>query len=139
MRDRSRPTRRCLSLLLVILALATAVGEAQKTTTAKPPSNTGASGSRPTIGSAPYGANSPYGETDGNTSEMERRLETARERAREVDRQKRMVEDANRLVALAARYRASLTEHEHATPEDARMLLEMEKLARSVKDRMRGM
>ncbi len=74
----------------------------------------------------------PAPETDG-------RLENSRARAREQDRQKRMVDDANRLVALTARYRASVSEHGSATAEDTRMLLEMEKLARAVKDRMRGM
>ena len=50
-----------------------------------------------------------------------------------------MVDDANRLVLLTAQYREALQKHGTPTPEDAKLLAEMERLARSVKDRMSGM
>ncbi len=80
--------------------------------------------------------NGPY---PGDGSEANARIETLRSMARAAERQKRMVEDADRLVALTTRYREHMLEHGEKTPDDARLLLEIEKLARSVKDRMRGM
>ena len=139
MRDRNRSACRPWLLLPLASVLAMPCVWAQKSTTPTLPGSGASVGQRSGAGSSPYGANSPYGAAESDSSEMDHRLEHSRARAREADRQKRMVEDADRLVALAARYRASITEHEHATPEDTRMLLEMEKLARSVKDRMRGM
>lgn len=84
----------------------------------------------------PGAKNDPFGE---DRAALDQKLEHSRERARELDRQKRMVDDANRLLALAVQYRTQVQEHGSATPEDERILAEMEKLARSVKDRMRGM
>ncbi len=66
-------------------------------------------------------------------------VEHSREVAREKDRQRRMVEDSSRLVKLTEQYRESVQKHGASTPEDARLLLDVERLARSVKDRMRGM
>lgn len=86
---------------------------------------------------APPGANhDPFGD---DRAAIDEKLQHSRERAREADRQKRMVDDANRLLALALQYRTQVQKHGSATPEDERLLAEMEKLARSVKDRMRGM
>lgn len=86
---------------------------------------------------APPGANSdPF--RDEHTA-IDEKLQHSRERAREVDRQKRMVDDANRLLALALQFQTQVQKHGSATPEDERLLADMEKLARSVKDRMRGM
>lgn len=84
----------------------------------------------------PNVAHSPF---ELETNESDARMENLRARSRAEDRRKRMVEDANRLVALTARYRAAVEDHGKETPEDARLLLDIEKLARSVKDRMRGM
>ena len=41
-----------------------------------------------------------------NSPSHDPKLEEARKRSRELERQRRMVDDANRLVQLAARYRA---------------------------------
>ena len=124
-----------------LLALCSVSAAAQKSTSPAPrPSggiSAGSSGTpygTPSSGSnAPFGANSPF------PPAYDDRLENSRAQARAAERQKRMVEDANRLVALTTRYRASVADHGTETIEDARMLLEIEKLARSVKDRMRGM
>jgi hypothetical protein len=83
----------------------------------------------------PPGAYSPYG-TD--IPEADQRGEILREHARAEERQRRMVEDANRLVVLTERYRASISEQRGSNAEDAKLLLDIQKLARSVKDRMRG-
>ena len=61
------------------------------------------------------------------------------EKSRATDRQRRIVDDANRLVSLTAQYRKSLEAHGTPTDEDQKLLAQIEKLARDVKDRMRGM
>ena len=66
-------------------------------------------------------------------------LEHSRELARDKERHRKIVEDSNRLVKLTEQYRESVQRHGAATPEDAKLLLDVERLARSVKDRMRGM
>lgn len=124
--------------LLMCAVLAMPMGAPGQKTAPTIPRGGGAIGSGSS--SVPRSANGngvPFG--DVPESENDARLETLRNHARETERQKRMVDDANRLVVLAARYRASISEHGSATVEDTRLLLEMEKLARSVKDRMRGM
>lgn len=90
----------------------------------------------PPVQTVPGGKNDPFGD---DRAALDERMEHSRERARQADRQKRMVDDANRLLALAVQYRTEVQTHGSPTPEDERLLAEMEKLARSVKDRMRGM
>lgn len=70
-----------------------------------------------------------------NNPGMRERLE----RGRAADRQRRIVDDANRLVALTAQYRKALDAHGTPTDDDQKLLVQIEKLARDVKDRMRGM
>ncbi len=60
-------------------------------------------------------------------------------KTREVERQRRIVDDASRLVKLTAQYRSDVERHGAVTAEDEKLLLQIEKLAREVKDRMRGM
>ncbi len=67
--------------------------------------------------------------------EMRDRLQ----KGRASDRQRRIVDDANRLVALTAQYRKALDAHGTPTEDDQKLLAQIEKLARDVKDRMRGM
>ncbi len=126
--------RRRLWMPAAALLLLPACG-AQKSTTSVPRSSSG------NIGSGPAGAqNSSLNPTFSSVDpERDARLEHLRDYTRAAERQKRMVDDANRLVALTTRYRASVSEHGKETAEDARLLLDIEKLARSVKDRMRGM
>ncbi len=78
--------------------------------------------------------NAPYG---FDIPESDRQGEISRAHARAEERQRRMVEDANRLVVLTERYRESIAQRA-ANAEDAKLLLDIQKLARSVKDRMRG-
>lgn len=61
------------------------------------------------------------------------------EKSRALDRQRRMVDDANRLVGLTAQYQKALEAHGTPTGDDQKLLAQIEKLARDVKDRMRGM
>ena len=65
--------------------------------------------------------------------------EYSRQRAREAERQRRIVDDANRLMKLTAQYRGDVERHGTVTADDEKLLLQIEKLAREVKDRMRGM
>ncbi len=60
-----------------------------------------------------------------------------REAARKLERKKRMVDSANRLLALTQQLRVELATRE-ATPEDAKRLDEIARLARTVKDQMRN-
>ncbi len=124
-----------LASFAVLAPLSRARG--QKTAPTLPRTGGSISSGSSTVPRSASGNGVPFG--DVPESENDLRLENLRNRAREADRQKRMVDDANRLVVLAARYRASISEHGSVTAEDTRLLLEMEKLARSVKDRMRGM
>ena len=61
------------------------------------------------------------------------------QRGRAAERQRRIVDDANRLVELTVQYRKALDAHGTATADDQKLLTQIEKLAREVKDRMRGM
>jgi hypothetical protein len=67
-----------------------------------------------------------------NNAELRARLENARK----VDRKKRMVDNANRLLELSRQYQADLNAGV-SSPEDDRRLEEIAKLARAVKDQMR--
>jgi len=60
-----------------------------------------------------------------------------RDEARKLDRKRRMVDNANRLLALTQQLRADLQGRE-ATPEDQKRLDEIARLARQVKDQMRN-
>ncbi len=119
------------SLFVLPLLAATALSAQHVHPTPVRPSPTVGTGisNNPNRGYAPYGADISEGDQQG---------EILRAHARAEERQRRMVEDANRLVVLTAQYRASVTEHRGATAEDSKLLVNIEKLARSVKDRMRG-
>lgn len=88
----------------------------------------------PQVRSVPQVPNQQDMEDPWHTREMQEKLQ----RAREKDRQKRMVDAANRLVELTAQYRKQVGAHGEATAEDQKLLFEIEKLARDVKDRMKG-
>lgn len=120
------------TVVLVALLTASATGRAQHSN----PVSTGQTGSHSTSStSRSAGSYSPF---DDMGPEIDQVAEHSRERARATERQKRMVEDANRLVALTKQYRDNVERQRGTTPEDARLLLDIQKLARSVKDRMRG-
>jgi hypothetical protein len=62
------------------------------------------------------------------------------ERSRQSERQKRMIADTNRLLALAAQLRSDSDKanRDTATVEDVRKVEEIEKLAHNVKERMKN-
>ena len=64
------------------------------------------------------------------------KTERAREQARNLDRQRRMVFEANRLLLLVAEVKESVARTGTLSPEDTKKLEEIQKLARSVKLRM---
>ncbi|MDE3105256.1 MAG: hypothetical protein KGK08_08790 [Acidobacteriota bacterium] len=68
------------------------------------------------------------------------RIEAQQERLRVTERQKRMMTDADHLLALAGQLRAELVQPRTAesSAESARVAEEIEHLARNVKDRMRN-
>lgn len=99
---------------------------------------------RAQIGNAPPsipdgGPNFSPGRPDEDPLREHPELRERMERSRAADRQRRIVDDANRLVALTAQYRRSVADHGTPTGEDGKLLVQIEKLARDLKDRMRGM
>ena len=80
--------------------------------------------------SSPHDPKNPLADPD---------IEARLGRIRAKEQQKRIVEDANRLVSLTALYRKALEEHGSATEQDGKLLLQIEKLAREVEVRMKGM
>jgi hypothetical protein len=60
-----------------------------------------------------------------------------REEARKIERHKRMVDSANRLLQMTQQFQADVKDRP-LTPDDERRLDEIAKLARSVKDQMAG-
>jgi len=77
------------------------------------------------------------GNIDENGIEMDSAMVHRRDETRKLDRKKRMVDSANRLLALTQQLRADLQGRE-ATPEDQKRLDEIARLARQVKDQMRN-
>ena len=96
-------------------------------------------------GSAPTGQGVPPGlpggplndETDAERSD---RLKVLQEKARNDDRQKRLVADTDRLLALATELKASVdkTNKDLLSVDVVRKADEIEKLAHSVKEKMKG-
>ena len=81
----------------------------------------------------------PHGDAEDDPFRDNPQLRDRLQRGRAADRQRRIVDDANRLVALTAQYRKALDAHGTPTDDDQKLLVQIEKLARDVKDRMRGM
>jgi len=85
-------------------------------------------------------APSVFGEPPNSNDPMERQRQDKMEKARNVDRQKHLVQDTDKLLALAK----ELKEEVDKSNEDTLSLnvvkkaTEIEKLAKSVKDRMRS-
>ena len=99
-----------------------------------PPVNAGPTTANPSTGNIPGIAGIHTGDS---MSELESStMIHRREDARKLERKKRMVDNANRLLELTQQLRAELAARE-ATPEDARRLDEIARLARAVRDQMR--
>jgi hypothetical protein len=65
------------------------------------------------------------------------RMLSSQARVREIERQQKMILDSDRLVLLCRQLEGNLKTHGAPNADDLRALLEIEKLARGVKDRMR--
>jgi hypothetical protein len=83
----------------------------------------------PIIGSSGSGSNTGSGRHTGGDARMQN-----------TERQKRLVNDTERLVSLTNQLKAAIASSgaEALTPEMLRQMDEIEKLARSVKNRMRN-
>jgi hypothetical protein len=79
----------------------------------------------------------PKGSMDDGARDLDPSMIRRREEARKLERKKRMVDSANRLLVLSQQLQADLKGRE-ATPEDQAKLDEIAKLARQVKDQMRN-
>ncbi len=93
------------------------------------PTNTGPGSATPLF--PPSGSDDPY----RNTSFVQRRLLLARQAAEQARRQKRVVDDTDRLLALSTEYRNRVRDHGTPTADDARLLDDIRKLAKSVRER----
>ncbi len=122
-----RGAYRVASLLLIAACTRAAFSQQRQSNTQTPPS-----------AYPPYaqGANRFPGDLSPDEDPAR---ENSRQRAREKERQKRIVDDANRLVQLTAQYRTAVEQHGSVTADDQKLLMQIERLAREVKDRMRGM
>jgi len=96
----------------------------------------------PPIMSPPPGtSNSPLGRNDPmGTDPLNGRMEQQQIRSRNSDRQKRLVSDTDRLVTLVKQLKEEVeTSNKPLEPNDVQKRAEeIEKLAKSVKDRMKG-
>jgi hypothetical protein len=85
-------------------------------------------------------ANSPLGRTDQDNISFSPLLEEQQTRSRNNERQKRLQGDADRLLALAASLKQDLDKSDKSTAsvDVFHKAEEIEKLAKSVKDHMKG-
>jgi len=101
----------------------------------------------PQYGQAPSGRNgqgsgAPTGmggrSLDGINDELDKNLILRRDLARKVERKRRMVDAANRLVALTEQFQRDTAGHAALSDVDLKRLDDIAKLARAVKDLMRN-
>ncbi|MEZ2346020.1 hypothetical protein [Terriglobus sp. RCC_193] len=85
----------------------------------------------------PANSGLPRSTVDENGLDLDPAVVHRRDEVRKLERKKRMVDNANRLLALTQQLRADLQGRE-ATPEDQKRLDEIARLARQVKDQMRN-
>lgn len=81
-----------------------------------------------------------FGEPPGPTDPMERQRLQKMEKARNTDRQKQLVRDTEKLLSLAKELKEDVdkTNSDTLSVDVVKKAAEIEKLAKSVKDRMRG-
>ncbi|MDQ1452453.1 MAG: hypothetical protein QOK38_2319 [Acidobacteriaceae bacterium] len=93
----------------------------------------------PTIPAPPFGT-PPFGETPNPNDPLEHRRLEKMEKARNVDRQKQLERDTDKLLALAKELKEEVGKSNADTlsVDVVKKAAEIEKLAKSVKDRMRG-
>jgi succinate dehydrogenase/fumarate reductase flavoprotein subunit len=89
----------------------------------------------PSIPSAPG-----FGEPPNPADPMQRQQQQRMEKARNVDRQKQLEQDTDKLLALAKELKEEVSKSNKDTLsiDVVKKAAEIEKLAKSVKDRMRG-
>jgi hypothetical protein len=89
----------------------------------------------PTIPSAPG-----FGEPPNPADPIQRQQQQRMEKARNVDRQKQLEQDTDKLLALAKELKEEVSKSNKDTLsiDVVKKAAEIEKLAKSVKDRMRG-
>ena len=75
---------------------------------------------------------------DGINDELDKNLILRRDLARKVERKRRMVDAANRLVALTEQFQRDTAGHAALSDVDLKRLDDIAKLARAVKDLMRN-
>ncbi len=95
----------------------------------------------PIMAPTPGAGNSPLGRNDPMSPEpLNNRMEQQQIRSRNSDRQKRLVSDTDRLVILVKELKEEVeTPDKPLEPNDVQKRAEeIEKLAKSVKDRMKG-
>jgi hypothetical protein len=82
----------------------------------------------------------PFGEPPNPTDPMERQRQEKMEKARNNDRQKQLEKDTDKLLALAKELKEEVGKSNADTlsVDVVKKAAEIEKLAKSVKDRMRG-
>ena len=82
----------------------------------------------------------PFGEPSNPADPMERQRQQKMEKARNLDRQKQLEKDTDKLLALAKELKEEVGKSNADTlsVDVVKKAAEIEKLAKSVKDRMRG-
>ena len=111
---------------LLLLALCTFLHLAAHAQTGRPPSTD----------NDPFKACRPGDGANHDDDESAKFLQHRMAEARKLDRKRRMVDTANRLLALTKQLQDDL-KGRAATPEDEKRLDEIARLARQVKDQMR--
>jgi hypothetical protein len=94
----------------------------------------------PTMQSPPFGTSPPFGESPNPGDPMQRQRQEKLEKARNVDRQKQLEKDTDKLLSLAKELKEDVGKSNADTlsVDVVKKAAEIEKLAKSVKDRMRG-
>ena len=94
----------------------------------------------PTMQTPPFGTSPPFGESPNPGDPMQRQRQEKLEKARNVDRQKQLEKDTDKLLSLAKELKEDVgkTNADTLSVDVVKKAAEIEKLAKSVKDRMRG-
>jgi hypothetical protein len=94
----------------------------------------------PSVQTPPFGTSPPFGESPNSGDPMQRQRQEKMEKARNVDRQKQLEKDTDKLLSLAKELKEDVGKSNADTlsVDVVKKAAEIEKLAKSVKDRMRG-
>jgi hypothetical protein len=102
--------------------------------------DTGQMQQAPTMQTPPFGTSPPFGESPNGSDPMQRQRQEKMEKARNVDRQKQLEKDTDKLLSLAKELKEEVgkSNADMLSVDVVKKAAEIEKLAKSVKDRMRG-